>query len=266
VAMDLAEKGFSQLDISDDIILPTVVTVLQSLAKFHAISAAYISKVGLIQLQKEFPHVDGAIYNNDNIFQEVNKDLKEFSQFVRRVPGFYTQHLKFEEWRSSAWDVLTNPDDVMMDRKENLVFTSMSRNHVSSPVVDIATFLFCSCDNEMREENLMKLLETYCFSFSENFKKFGVEQNIPTMKILNEEYERYKFEAFIKSILIMWRKIKFLQENFNNIEQSEISGSKLRILSGRALELLDEAYLCNWRPPSSFQVETSSLTLRIPAR
>ena len=132
---------------------------------------------------------------------------KDFSQFVRRVPGFYTQHLKFEEWRSSAWDILTNnscdetfvkslihgnfsADDVMMDRKENLVFTSMSRNHVSSPVVDIATFLFCSCDNEMREENLMKLLETYCFSFSENFKKMGVEQNIPTMKILNEEYER----------------------------------------------------------------------------
>ena len=78
VAMDLAEKGFSQLDISDDIILPTVVTVLQSLAKFHAISAAYICKVGLHQLQKEFPHVDGAIYNNDNIFQEVNKDLKVF--------------------------------------------------------------------------------------------------------------------------------------------------------------------------------------------
>ena len=87
VAMDLAEKGFSQLDISDDIILPTVVTVLQSLAKFHAISAAYISKVGLIQLQKEFPHVDGPIYNNDNIFQEVNKDLKVYKHSNAGLPN-----------------------------------------------------------------------------------------------------------------------------------------------------------------------------------
>ena len=76
VAMDLSEKGFSNLDISDDLILPTVVTVLQSLAKFHATSAAYISKVGQTQLLKDFPHLDGPVYNNDNIFQEVNRELK----------------------------------------------------------------------------------------------------------------------------------------------------------------------------------------------
>ena len=122
------------------------------------------------------------------------------------MPGFYTQHLKFEEWRSSAWDILTHnsgenfvkslvhgefsSDDVMMDRKENLVFTSMSRNYVSSPAVDIATFLFTSCDNELREENLVKLLETYSFSFSENLKRMEVDQNTLTSKILNEAFER----------------------------------------------------------------------------
>ena len=122
------------------------------------------------------------------------------------MPGFYTQHLKFEEWRSSAWDLLTHnsgemfvkslihgnfsADDVMMDKKENLVFTSMSRNYVGSPSVDVATFLFSSCDNDLREENLMKLLEIYCFSFSENLKRMEVDQNTLTTKILNEEFER----------------------------------------------------------------------------
>ena len=81
-------------------------------------------------------------------------------------------------------------DDVMMDKKENLVFTSMSRNYVGSPSVDVATFLFSSCDNDLREENLMKLLEIYCFSFSENLKRMELDQNTLTTKILNEEFER----------------------------------------------------------------------------
>ena len=85
-------------------------------------------------------------------------------------------------------------------------------------------------------------------------------------KLTYSIYLRCLFSAFIKSSLISMRKIKRLQEEFQQNESSA-TGEKLRVVSGRALELVDEVFLSEWRQKtSSCQVETSSFTLKIPSQ
>ena len=135
---------------------------------------------------------------------------QEFSQLIRRVPGFYEQYLQFEEWRRDAWDILSSADredmlkciihgnlsseDVMMSDADTMVFTSMSRCHVGTPAEDISTFLLSSCDKQTRLQNITQLLESYYFSFSEQLKRLGVDQDSAfpslSLKTLKADYEK----------------------------------------------------------------------------
>ena len=56
--------------------------------------------------------------------------------------------------------------------------------------------------------------------------------------------------------------IKSLEAKFNTSPENESAGRRLRVLGGRAVELVDEAVLNNWR--RKCQVETSSLTIKLP--
>ena len=75
-----------------------------------------------------------------------------------------------------------------------MIFTSLSRNYLGSPVIDIATLLFTACDAKMRRENCTKLLETYLTSFSENLKSLGLDldNTFPhfNLKFLSTELEK----------------------------------------------------------------------------
>ena len=128
---------------------------------------------------------------------------------IKRVPGFYEQYLQFEEWKSDAWDALTYRDeksclqcvihgnlstDDLMIKDDRIVLTSLSRCTVSSPMNDITTLLLSSCDKKMRDENSIKLLETYHFSLCENLKRLGIDPSLEFKQLnlnsLNKEYER----------------------------------------------------------------------------
>ena len=59
------------------------------------------------------------------------------------------------------------------------------------------------------------------------------------------------------------RNIKAADEKFQADPSNEMLGRKVRVLGSRAVELVDEAILHNWR--RKCQVETSSLTIKLPA-
>ena len=79
---------------------------------------------------------------------------------------------------------------------------------------------------------------------------------------------RWKFPAFVKSCIMMVNQIRNLQEQFTNSDGEErlAYGVKLRSLGRRAMNLVDEAFLNHWRQDSSCQVESSSLTIKIPSQ
>jgi len=286
VSFDIRKNNQKARSIAQEPNINTLNKIMKNLARFHSSTAAYIDKVDQDQFLREFPHLDGPIYSNESVFTQVMKELKEFSHLIRSVPGFYTQYEQYEEWRSDAWDVLSpassssgcikcvvhgnfSVNDVMLDDDE-MIFTSLSRNYLGSPVIDIATLLFTASDAKMRRENSSQLLETYFTSFRENLNSLGVDldKTFPNfnVKFLSKELEKCRYEGLIKSSLILMSEIKCLQKKFNNDPDSKCHGLQLRDVSRRALELVDEAYLGHWRSPSSCQVESSSMTIKIPSR
>lgn len=87
------------------------------------------------------------------------------------------------------------------------------------------------------------------------------------LKSLKEEYERWKFPAFVKCCIMMENQIRYLQEQFTKSDGEERTalGVKLRSVGRRAMNLVDEAFLSQWKQASSCQVESSSLTIKIPS-
>ena len=65
-------------------------------------------------------------------------------------------------------------------------------------------------------------------------------------------------------------RLRGLQEQFRSSDGDLASlaglGERLRSVGRRAMELVDEAFLNQWRQSSSCQVETSSLTIKIPSQ
>ena len=65
-------------------------------------------------------------------------------------------------------------------------------------------------------------------------------------------------------------RLRGLQEQFRSLDGDLASladlGERLRSVGRRAMELVDEAFLNQWRQSSSCQVETSSLTIKIPSQ
>ena len=75
-------------------------------------------------------------------------------------------------------------------------------------------------------------------------------------------FARYKFTAFLQSILILMTNLKAAEERFQADPNNEGLGRRVRVLANRAVELVDEAVANNWR--RKCQVETSSLTIKLP--
>ena len=65
-------------------------------------------------------------------------------------------------------------------------------------------------------------------------------------------------------------RLRGLQEQFRSCDGDLDSladlGERLRSVGRRAMELVDEAFLNQWRQSSSCQVESSSLTIKIPSQ
>ena len=63
-------------DIYEEISMKKMRRLLGSLSKYHAASMSYIRAIGNENFIKEFPHQDGSIFNNEEMFSHVNKTLK----------------------------------------------------------------------------------------------------------------------------------------------------------------------------------------------
>ena len=80
--------------------------------------------------------------------------------------------------------------------------------------------------------------------------------------LVTDIFARYKFTAFLQSILVLMTNLKAAEERFQADPNSEGLGRRVRVLANRAVELVDEAVTNNWR--RKCQVETSSLTIKLP--
>merc|ERR1712088_65577 len=124
---------------------------------------------------------------------------------------------------------------------DQFIFTSWGKSCLGSPLLD---------------------LELLLFSSSSCLKQLGSDQSMApwqnlSVKVLREEFERYKLTAFLQTIVVLMTNIKALEAKFESDPNNDSTGRKLRQVAGRAVELADEAVLNNWR--RKCQVETSSL-------
>ena len=190
----------------------------------------------------------------------------------------------FEEWRSDAWDVISSTEDLngstlcclahgllsledIMIKDDNMQLTSIASSHITSPVLDLLTLLMTSTDVEDWKSN-NDILEDYHTSLIEELKRLNSsnECSLPHIKLdqIVKEFQAYRYKAFILSILILMKKIKYIQEEFCHAsDEKECLGKNLRYVSWRAIQLVDEAILGDWRKTSPIQMESSTLTLKL---
>lgn len=190
----------------------------------------------------------------------------------------------FEEWRSNAWDVISSTEDLngsslcclthgllsledIMFKDDNLQLTSISNSHISSPVIDVLTLLMTSTDIEDWKSN-REILEQYHTSLMQELKILNKSQNSSLFNIkldqVIQEFQAFRYKAFILSILILTKKMKLIEEEFSDaLEDKERLGKELRFLSSRAIQLVDSAMVEDWRKNSPTQMESSTLTIKL---
>eukprot|EP00092_Neocalanus_flemingeri_P035047 GFUD01038135.1.p1 GENE.GFUD01038135.1~~GFUD01038135.1.p1 ORF type:complete len:443 (+),score=177.57 GFUD01038135.1:147-1475(+) len=288
VAMDMMLQGYSRPEYGDGLSLTTMVAAVEALGKIHGTSAVFMNQEGQDEFAREFPHLERSFYESEAVFKQTSRLLKEFSDFVKRVPGFFTQHQQLEQWRSSAWNLLSSSfqrrsglpppllcvthgnlsaENLLM-KDSSVLITSWATATVGSPLMDLAMLLLSSCSKQFRSEHTKQLLDTYHFTFCSTLGRLGVDQKevFPTFSItqLVEEYDRCLFVAFHQAICLMMEQIKELEVKFMSGEQKEEVGEQLRQVGRRAMELVDDACLRTFKQSGSCQVESSSLTITIP--
>jgi len=291
VAMDALEQGFTKPDFSGGIPLSTLVSTVEALAKIHATSAAFMGSVGQENFLHEFPHLENSFFQTDAVFKHINCILKDFSGFVRRIPGFFEQHQLLEHWRASAWNILSTSMNRMTSKSpliclihgnlssenilvkdDSVIISSWATANLGSPLLDLAVLLLSSTSQEDRVKSTRNILETYHFTFCTVLGRLGLDHRtaFPSFTIDNllEEYDRCLFPAFHQAILIMQSQISHLEALFPKVEgdQRHKVGEQMRNVGRRAVELVDEACLRTWKQAGSCQVESSSLTIKIPAK
>lgn len=288
VAMDMMEEGYNRPDYSMGLSLTTMVATVQALAKMHATSAVFMAKEGQEEFVKEFPHLENSFYESDAVFKHTSHLLKEFSDFVRRVPGFWEQHQQLEQWRSSAWHLLSSSihrrsglpppllcvthgnmsSECILVKDDKVLITSWAMANVGSPLMDMAMLMLSSFSKQDRSEHTKQLLDTYHFTFCSTLARLGVDQikvfPMFTIDHVIEEYDRCLFVAFHQAICLMMEQIKELEAVFMKSDQKDMVGDQLRHVGRRAMELVDDACLKTWKQAGSCQVESSSLTITIP--
>jgi len=288
VAMNMMEQGYTRPDYSMGLSLTTMVATVEALAKLHATSAVFISQKGQGNFLQEFPHLESSFYESEAVFKHTNRLLKEFSDFVRHVPGFFDQFQQLEQWRSSAWNLLSSSihrrsgvpppllcvthgnlsSESILVKDNNVIITSWATATLGSPLMDMAMLMLSSFNKQNRSEHSKQLLDTYHFTFCSTLARLGVDQRevfpMFTMDNIIEEYDRCLFVAFHQAICLMIEQIKELEGRFRKSEEKEKVGDELRHVGRRAMELVDDACLKTWRQAGSCQVESSSLTITIP--
>ena len=78
VAENLLKRNFKSHELAgeSDVSLTSLVRTVEMLAKYHAASALFISKIGgSSKFRQDFPHISN-VYNNDAIFVETNRILQ----------------------------------------------------------------------------------------------------------------------------------------------------------------------------------------------
>jgi len=291
VAMDMMNEGYTRPDYSTGLSLNTMVAIVEALAKMHASSAVFMANKGQQDFIQEFQHLENSFYESEAVFKHTNLLLKEFSDFVRHVPGFYDQFQQLEQWRSSAWNLLSSSvhrraglpppllcvthgnlsSECILVKDNKVIITSWAMATVGSPLMDMAMLMLSSFSKQSRSEHCKQLLDTYHFTFCSTLARLGVDQReaFPLFTIENiiEEYDRCLFVAFHQVICLLMEQIKELENRFRSSgsEQKEKIGDQLRHVGRRAMELVDDACLKTWRQAGSCQVESSSLTITIPS-
>ena len=238
VAMDMMEEGYNRPDYSMGLSLTTMVATVQALAKMHATSAVFMAKEGQEEFVQEFPHLENSFYESDAVFKHTSHLLKvinmsgiilsiirilqEFSDVVRRVPGFWEQHQQLEQWRSSAWHLLSSSihrrsglpppllcvthgnmsSECILVKDDKVLITSWAMANVGSPLMDMAMLMLSSFSKQDRSEHTKQLLDTYHFTFCSTLARLGVDQikvfPMFTMDHIMEEYNRFDTFSFVK--------------------------------------------------------------------
>lgn len=93
--------------ISEEVSMKNVTQITRGIAKYHAASMSYIFATGKDNFVREFPHQDGSIFNNDEMFARVNSELKVIAYFNEIFVSFQLTFMSgiFSVAPSCSWIV-----------------------------------------------------------------------------------------------------------------------------------------------------------------
>ena len=158
--------------------------------------------------------------------------FQEFSDFVRHVPGFFDQFQQLEQWRSSAWNLLSSSihrrsgvpppllcvthgnlsSESILVKDNNVIITSWATATLGSPLMDMAMLMLSSFNKQNRSEHSKQLLDTYHFTFCSTLARLGVDQRevfpMFTMDNIIEEYDRLYTFVIIRKESHLLKKVE----------------------------------------------------------
>lgn len=78
------------------------------------------------------------------------------------------------------------------DEPSNVMFIDWQLSQFGSPALDVAHYIFCSLDENIRSKHYNQLVECYYNSLSQTLKKFGCDdQKLFTLADLKDQFSKY---------------------------------------------------------------------------
>merc|ERR1712038_2223956 len=241
------QMGFIHPVDPEGLSLQQVLSVINLMAKFHAIGSAKVNKCHK-QMKLRHPYLLSNVYSSPTMIEGAQNMFSTYLQFLRSVPGQHHQVetpfntiVHGELWEKNmlfrqAGDGEDNLECVVLDWKNA---------KLASATKDLAFLLLSSTRNSLRTNHLDEILRQYYSTFCDTLKQLDPELcEKVTFDEFVDDYKMSTKGAFMQAVCCLVQEMQFfehqLTEDRDNLQ--EIADT-LHVYEDRALNMMNDATL-----------------------
>ena len=265
------QMGFIHPVDPEGLSLKQVLSVINLMAKFHAIGSAKVNKCHK-QMKLRHPYLLSNVYSSPTMIEGAQNMFSTYLQFLRSVPGqhhlveTFERHCAGEEGAKLMYSCLRrqveNPFNTIVhgelweknmlfrqagDGEDNLecVVLDWKNAKLASATKDLAFLLLSSTRNSLRTNHLDEILRQYYSTFCDTLKQLDPELcEKVTFDEFVDDYKMSTKGAFMQAVCCLVQEMQFfehqLTEDRDNLQ--EIADT-LHVYEDRALNMMNDATL-----------------------
>jgi hypothetical protein len=272
------QMGFIHPVDPEGLSLQQVLSVINLMAKFHAIGSAKVNRCHK-QMKLRHPYLLSNVYSSPTMIEGAQNMFSTYLQFLRSVPGqhhlveTFEKHCAGEDGAKLMYSCLRrqveNPFNTIVHGElweKNMLFRDSEDEHfkstmecvvldwknakIASATKDIAFLLLSSTTNQLRKQYLDVILRKYYSTFCETLGILNADLLNCKGLTFEDFYTDYKVStkgAFMQAVCVLVQEMQHYEHQLSSETERKASlfeiGETLRIYERRALNLMNDKVL-----------------------